>query len=80
MKELIVSETTGKTYDPAKAVRIVNYKQATAYIANGAELLDLYPSKSHRNNEPLLVYIFDRAATTDLYDKWCNYALTWEGK
>lgn len=75
MKETITSQSTGKTYDPSKVVRIVNYKQATMYITHGAELLDLYPSRSHKNGEALLVYIFDRSATTNLYDKWCNYEL-----
>lgn len=75
MKEMITSQSTGKEYDPTKVVRIVNYKQATMYIAHGAELLDIYASRSYRNDEPLLVYIFDRSKTTELYDAWCNYAL-----
>ena len=75
MKELISSQSTGRQYDPAKVVRIVNYKQATMYMVHGAELLDIYPSRSYRNDEPLLVYIFDREATTRLYDAWCRYDL-----
>lgn len=76
MREQIVSATTGKTYCPGKGVvRIVNYKQAAAYITHGAELLDIYASRDYETNDPLLVYIFDRAKTADLYDKWCDHLL-----
>lgn len=76
MKETITSPTTGKTYAPGRGVvRIVNYKQAAAYITYGAELLDIYASRDHETHTPLLVYIFDRKATEDLYDKWCNHLL-----
>ena len=75
MKEKIVSTTTGKSYFPSDVVRIVNFKQATLYMLNGAELLDLYPSRDFKDNSPLLVFIFNRVATTPLYDAWCKHEL-----
>ena len=32
MKELVTSEVTGKTYDPAKCIRILNSLQACKYM------------------------------------------------
>lgn len=76
MKEKVMSNTTGREYCPSEVVRILNPRQATLYIANGAELLDIYASKDFRTNEPVLVFIFNRAATLDLYDAWCKRELT----
>jgi len=75
MKDLVKSDNTGKEYDATKVVRIVNYKQAAMYMKHGAELLDIYVSHTYKTNEPLLVFIFDRAKTTKLYDSWCKYEL-----
>lgn len=75
MKETVKSHTTGKTYCPSAVVRIVNYKQSAAYMANGAELLDIYASKDFKTGSPLLVYIFDRKSTAALYDLWCRHEL-----
>ena len=78
MKESVISNTTGKQYCPSDVVRILNPRQATLYIANGAELLDIYASKDFKTNDPLLVFIFNRQATTPLYDAWCKRELTVE--
>ncbi len=75
MKEMILSSTTGKYYDPSEVVRIINCKQSAAYMSHGAELLDIYPGKDFRTDEPLLVYIFNRKDTTELYDLWCKHML-----
>lgn len=75
MKEKIRSETTGKIYAPSDVVRIVNQLQAATYMAHGAELLDVYCSRDYKTHKPMMVYIFDRAATTPLYDAWCEHTL-----
>lgn len=75
MKETVQSQTTGKTYSPADVVRIINYKQSAAYMAHGAELLDIYTSKDFKTGDPLLVFIFNRKETTLLYDLWCKHEL-----
>lgn len=75
MKEKIISELTHKTYEPQKVVRIVNQAQAAMYMAHGAELLDMYVSRDFKTHWPMMVYIFDREATTPLYDAWCNREL-----
>ncbi len=76
MKERITSETTGKSYCAKDVVRIVNQSQAAMYMAHGAELLDVYVSRDYKTHWPMMVYIFDRVATTPLYDGWCKRELT----
>ena len=75
MKETVTSQTTGKTYAPSDVVRIVNQQQAATYMAHGAELLDIYSSRDYKTHRPMMVYIFDREATTPMYDAWCNRLL-----
>ena len=75
MKETVKSQTTGKTYAPSEVVRIVNQLQAATYMAHGAELLDVYCSRDYKTHRPMMVYIFNRAATTALYDAWCDHTL-----
>lgn len=75
MKDNVIGYATQKIYCPADAVRIVNYKQAAAYLVHGAELLDVYPSRDFTTDEPLIVYIFNRKETAELYDLWCKHEL-----
>ena len=75
MKEKVKSELTHKTYAVNDVVRIVNPAQAAMYMAHGAELLDLYVSRDYKTHWPMMVYIFDREATTPLYDGWCKHSL-----
>ena len=75
MKELVTSETTGKTYDPSKCVRILNALQACKYVKGSCELLDIYPSIDFKTGQDVFVYIFDREQSAPLYSKWCDHTL-----
>ena len=75
MKEMIESQTTGKKYAVSDVVRIVNQLQAASYMAHGAELLDIYCSRDYKTHRPMMVYIFNRDATTPLYDALCKHTL-----
>lgn len=75
MKERVTSQMTGRTYAPSDVVRILNGQQAATYVAHGAQLLDVYGSRNFNTNEPVLVYIFDRRETSELYDLWCKHEL-----
>lgn len=46
-----------------------------AFISNGAELLDIYTSRDRKTNEPILVFVFDRESTKDLFAAWCRHEL-----
>lgn len=72
----IKSLVTGIEYRPSEIVRIVNSSQCAAYMTYGAKLLDIYPSRDFKTHKPIVVYIFNRKDTTELYDKWCNHELT----
>lgn len=73
--ELVVPRIKGMPYDPNKVVRILNTQQTAAYLKYGAELLDVYQSIDVKTGAPLLVYIFDRDKTKNLYDLWCKHKL-----
>lgn len=66
----VQSDVTGKFYRPDKCCFITNTKQAALYMKHGAELLDLIVGR-----EDMLVFVFDKAATSSLYRKWQNYQL-----
>ena len=75
MREKVESNLTGKLYYPEDVVRIVNYRQAAAYIAHEAQLIDIYPSTDFKTDTPILVFLFNREDTRELYDKWCRHEL-----
>lgn len=75
MKDYVTSDITGKTYCPNDCIRLVNMKQLAAYMLNGVELQDIYPSRDIKTNSPILVGIVKREDSRESYKKWCNYEL-----
>lgn len=75
MNTNVTSKITGKTYDIKKTIRLLNPQQAASYMCNGAEPVDIYASRHYETGNPVLVFLFDRESTKDLYDKWCNHEL-----
>lgn len=71
---MVKSNFTGKTYDPKKTIRILNAQQAAAYIKHGIVLLDLWLSKD-KEGKPILVFIFDKEESKEVYDLWCKHEL-----
>lgn len=49
-------------------VRVVNIKQACAYIKNGVKPLNVYYTNR-------IVFVFDKESTSELFDKWRKYEL-----
>lgn len=49
-------------------IRIVNYKQASMYIKHGVQPRELF-------YDNVLVFVFNREETKEVYDKWCKYEL-----
>lgn len=64
------SKITGKLYEPTNMVHIINPTQSALYYSNGAELIDMFVGKDYK-----WVWVFDREATKDLYDKYCKWEL-----
>lgn len=71
------SPVTGKKYNyfGDEIVRIGNIYQSMAYISNGAELIDIYTSKNRITGDPILIFVFNRNSTKQLYDLWCKHEL-----
>lgn len=72
MKETMQSDRTGITYIPADSIRILNIKQAGFYMENSATLLDVYPNKDFKTGDDIVVFVFDKKETFDLYRKWMD--------
>ena len=65
------SKLTGKSYYPEQTYIVLNVAQVTAYMKNGAELLDIYIGKGNK-----LCFIFPKDEfTKSLFDKWAKYEL-----
>ncbi len=77
-EDMIHSDITGKDYYPSQVVRIVNYLQCIFYWASGVMPIDIYPSQDFKTGKPMLVYLFIREDTKELYDKWCKREVDWE--
>lgn len=69
---MVKSNFTGKSYDPSKCCRIVNMLQLAFYMENNVELLDLFVSKDHKTNKPILVGIVDKTNSYEAYKMWCD--------
>lgn len=74
-KEFMTSGLTGKEYCPNDVIRIVNVYQATLYWTFGLEPLEIYPSRDFKTGKPILVFLFDKEKSQELYKKWCNFEL-----
>lgn len=66
------SDYRNKQYNPGDTIRLLNQKQCAFYWSKGIEPLDIYISKDFKTGEPIIVYIFSREETKELYSEWCN--------
>lgn len=65
-----------RDYTLGEIIRIVNPKQSLLYIKSGVYPIDMYTSIDERTNNAVLVMIFLKEETTEVYKKWCNYELS----
>lgn len=66
------SKITGKEYDVFKSIRILNISQAIYYLENRIELQDLFISQDRKTNKSVLVFVFLRDDTKEIFDTWCK--------
>lgn len=64
-----------RDYNLHEIIRIINPKQCLLYIKSGVYPIDMYTSVDERTNNAVLVMIFLKEETTEVYKKWCNYEL-----
>lgn len=67
------SALTGREYNVFDGViTIVNPLQAAFYVANGVDILDVQLSKDRKSERPILIYLFKREETKEVFDLWCK--------
>jgi hypothetical protein len=66
----IVSEITGKQYNPSDCVYIKNPVQTARYLKHKLPLLDLIVSDDDK-----LVFIFNRELSRESYELWLRHEL-----
>lgn len=62
-------------YDNKDVCRIINPKQQLLYIKNKVYPIDIYASIDQKNDRDIIVMIFSRKDSEEVYRKWCNYEL-----
>lgn len=71
----IKSNISSIEYVSSDVVRIINPKQQSFYLSNEVYPIDIYTSYDEKSNKKLIVMIFEKNKTKELYKKWCNYDL-----
>lgn len=69
----IESNLKPRSYNEKEIIRIYNRDQQTFYIDSGIYPIDLYPSYSPKNDRKIIVMIFLKNDTKEVYMRWKNY-------
>lgn len=75
MENKIKSRFSPQDYYAKEAIRILDPMQAASYWVNGVIPLDIYPSRDYSTNKALIVFVFKKSETKDVFDKWCKREL-----
>ena len=70
----IKSNLKPRNYNEKEVVRIVNPKQKDLYIKHRVFPIDIYPS-INEDNKDVIVYIFLKEETKELFQKWLEHEL-----
>lgn len=74
MKDIIETNLHPKNYYREEVCRIVNQKQMKLYVKNKVYPIDMYSSLDNDGND-IIVYIFLKEETKDLYQAWIAHEL-----
>lgn len=66
---------SNKEYYANEAIRILDPQQAALYWAHGIEPLDIYSSRDYKTGKALIVFVFKRDETKEVFDLWCKHEL-----
>ena len=69
---MMKSSLTGEYFDESDSIRIINPKQACYYWSRGIKPLSIYPSQDFKSGEPILVFLFSKTKTKEVYEEWKN--------
>ncbi len=73
---MIITNLKPRNYHAKDVVRIVNPKQQLLYVKNEVFPIDMHTSIDDKTGNNILVMIFLKEDTRDVYKKWCDYDLT----
>lgn len=71
---LIQPNLKPRPYSEKEVCRIINPKQRDLYMMNNVFPIDIYPSVS-KDGKKIMVYIFLREETKEVFEAWNNYEL-----
>lgn len=60
-------------YTDKEVIRIYNRDQQIFYVDSGVYPIDIYTSYAPKNNRKIIVMIFNRNDTKEVYQKWRDY-------
>lgn len=69
------SNISGNLYSLNDVVKIVDPKQQKLYVKNEVYPVDMFTTKDLYSDNQILVMLFNREETKDLYIKWKNHEL-----
>lgn len=69
------SSLNPRSYLLKEVCRIVDPKQHTLYVKNGKRPIDMYPSIDFNTGRDIVVYVYLRDETSDVYELWCKHEL-----
>lgn len=70
---IIQTNLKSRNYTQNEVVRICNVKQQIFYLNNQVYPIDIYTSYDDKNDRKIIVMIFEKDKTKELYQKWLNY-------
>lgn len=70
---MVQTNINARDYKYNEVVRICNVKQQIFYLSSGVYPIDIYTSYDDKNDRKIIVMIFEKDKTKELYQKWLNY-------
>ena len=70
---MIKTNINARDYKYNEVFRICNVKQHIFYLSSGVYPIDIYTSYDDKNDRKIIVMIFEKDKTKELYQKWLNY-------
>ena len=70
---MIETNIKSRDYYLNEVNRICNIKQQIFYMDSGVFPIDIYPSYDNKNDRKIIVMIFEKEKTKELYQKWKSY-------
>lgn len=70
---IIKTNLNPRDYSEKEVIRIYNRDQQTFYIDSNVYPIDTYTSYNSKSDKKIIVMVFVREDTKDVYKKWCNY-------